>query len=74
MKHTNFLIFLTSTLLLLTACGNEEKTSNDESIKNPVNTYLDSRVSAMDLAKVSVNESDKRVKEQDQNIDALLRK
>lgn len=74
MKHTNFLIFLTSTLLLLTACGNEEKTSNDESIKNPVNTYLDSRVSAMDLAKVSVKESDKRVKEQDQNIDALLRK
>ena len=74
MKHTNFLIFLTSTLLLLTACGNEEKTSNDESIKNPVNTYLDSRISAMDLAKVSVKESDKRVKEQDQNIDALLRK
>ena len=72
MRHRNVLILFTSSLLLLTACGEEEKTNNDESIINPVNTYLDSRVSAIDLAKSSVQESNQRSNEQDKNINALV--
>ena len=72
MRHRNVLILFTSSLLLLTGCGEEEKTNNNESIKNPVNTYLDSRVSAIDLAKSSVQESNQRSNEQDKNINALV--
>ena len=74
MKYSNVLILFTSNLLLLTACGEDANSNNDESIKNPVNTYLNSRVSAMDLAKNSVKESNQRTNEQDANIDTLLGK
>ncbi len=74
MRNSNVLILLTSSLLLLTACGEEANSNNDESIKNPVNNYLDSRVSATDLAKNSVKESNQRTHKQDANIDALLGK
>lgn len=74
MKHSNILILFTLSLLLLTACGEKANSNNDESIKNPVNTYLDSRVSATELAKNSVKKSNQRTNEQDANIDALLGK
>ncbi len=74
MRHSNVLILFTSSLLLLTACGEEANSNNDESIKNPVNTYLDSRVRATDLAKTSVKESNQRTHEQDANINDLVGK
>ena len=74
MKHSNVLILFTSTLLLLTACGEESNSKNDESIKNPVNTYLDSRVNALDLAKSSVEKTNQRTSEQDTNIADLVGK
>ncbi len=74
MRHSNVPILFTSSLLLLTACGEEANSNNVESIKNPVNTYLDSRVSTMDLAKNSVKESNQRTHKLDANIDALLGK
>ena len=38
---------------------------------NPVDTYLDSRVDAMDLAKGSLEESNKRNTEQEEQMKAL---
>jgi len=74
MKHCNVLILFTSTLLLLTACGEESNSKSDESIKNPVNTYLDSRVNALDLAKISVEKTNQRTRKQDTNIADLVGK
>jgi len=42
-------------------------------IQNPVNTYLNSRVDARGLAKKSVNVSNKRMKEQDKAMEALIK-
>ena len=42
-------------------------------IQNPVNTYLNSRVDARGLAKKSVNESNKRIEEQDKAMEALMK-
>jgi len=74
MKSSSIFIFYITSLLLITACTEETKKSHNESIKNPVDTYLDSRVNAMDMAKKSVNESNKRTEEQDKNINSLLKK
>lgn len=74
MRHSSVLILFISSALLLTACGEESNKNSDETINNPVNTYLDSRVSAMELAKSSVKENNQHVEEQDKNIDALIDK
>jgi len=42
-------------------------------IQNPVNTYLNSRVDARGLAKKSVNESNRRMEEQDKAMEALTK-
>ena len=42
-------------------------------IQNPVNTYLNSRVDARGLAKKSVMESNKRIEEQDKAMEALTK-
>ena len=52
--------------LLFAACSDGQKPSNNEAIQNPVNTYLDSRTDAIDLAKKSVQESNKRTAEQNE--------
>ncbi len=58
-------------VLLFTACGDGQKPSDNEAIQNPVNTYLDSRTNAIDLAKKSVQESNKRTVEQSEAIKEL---
>jgi len=57
MKNRSTLVLYTLTLLLLSACGEEEKESNTKTMESPVGTYLDSRVDAMDLAKGSLEKS-----------------
>ena len=57
--------------LLFTACGDGQKPSDNKAIQNPVNTYLDSRTDAIDLAKKSVQESNKRTAEQNKAIREL---
>ena len=71
MKNSSTLLLYTLTLLLLSACGDEAKESNSQTIENPVGTYLDSRVDAMDLAKKSLEESKKRSTAQDELMKAL---
>lgn len=71
MKNSNPLIFFTLTLFLLGACGEEATDSNTKTMTNPVDTYLDSRVNAMDLAKESLEESNKRNIEQEEQMKAL---
>jgi hypothetical protein len=58
-------------ILLLNACGDEVKESHTQTMTNPVDTYLDSRVTAMDLAKESIEESNKRNTKQGEQMEAL---
>jgi len=74
MKKTITLFACTATALLLASCGEETKESSSKGLENPVDTYMDSRVNAMDMAKQSVNESNKKTKEQDKAMEALLGK
>lgn len=69
-KHIK-LIFFSITSLLLIACGEDQNSSNTKTIENPVNTYMDSRINAMDMAKKSVKESNKRVNEQNKAMETL---
>ena len=60
-------------LFILSACGDENKESKTETFQNPVDTYMDSRVDAMENAKAAVAESNKRTKEQEDTIKDLLK-
>ncbi len=73
MKKHNTLILCSLTSLFLLACGESQDESSAKAIENPVDTYLDSRVSAMDMAKESVKESNKRVDEQNKAMEALIK-
>ena len=64
----------TTTILFISACGEEPKENSSNGIENPVDTYMDSRVNAMDMAKESVRESNKKVDEQNKAMEALLGK
>lgn len=69
-KHTKLILFSITSLLLI-ACGEDQNGSNAKTIENPVNTYMDSRINAMDMAKESVKKSNKRVNEQNKAMEAL---
>lgn len=73
MKNSSILILSILSVFFLTACGDEVKENHNKSIKNPVNTYLDGHVNAIDLAKKSVGESDKRIQEQNKAMEALTK-
>ncbi len=73
MKNIGIFILCTSAILFLAACGDETKESKAEKVKNPVDTYLDSRVNAIDMAKESVKESNKRVDERNKAMEALTK-
>lgn len=60
-------------LFILSACDSEKKETQTETFKNPVDTYMDSRVNAMENAKTAVEESKKRNKEQEDAMKALLK-
>ena len=51
MKNSSTLLLYTLIILFLNSCGDEAKENNTKTMTNPVDTYLDSRVDAMDLAK-----------------------
>lgn len=70
-KHYKFILISTTSLLLIACREKQNDSSKSQSVENPVNTYLDSRVSAMDLARKSVKESNKKVDEQNQAMEAL---
>ena len=56
MKQMLLWVMLIGALLLFTACSGEtEKTSQDQKMENPVDTYMDSRVNAIESAKASVD-------------------
>jgi PBP1b-binding outer membrane lipoprotein LpoB len=48
MKNSSTLILCLTITLLLTACGDEPKENRTKAVKNPADTYLDSRVNAME--------------------------
>ena len=73
MKNSSILIIYTTIVLLLAACGEEAKESSSKTIKNPVGTYLDNHVDAMEMAKKSVKESNKRSEAQDKMMESLAK-
>jgi competence protein ComGC len=74
MKHSVLTLLFISILLLLTACEEEtqEKQTPSSSI-NPVDTYMDSRLDALDMAKDSVKQSNIRTEEQNKAMEDLTK-
>jgi hypothetical protein len=73
MKKPIIFIACISIILLLTSCGEETKESMKKGIETPVDNYMDSRVNAMDMAKQSVKESNKKVTEQNKAMDTFTK-
>ena len=73
MKKSSIFILGIVSLLLITACGEDTPERTSKVIENPVNKYMDSRVNAMDMAKQSVKESNKKVEEQNKAMDDLTK-
>ena len=73
MKNSIIFILCTTSILLLTACGEETTETSGKGIENPIDTYMDSRVNAIDMAKQSVKETNKKVTEQNKALEALTK-
>ena len=73
MKKPIIFITCTALILLLSSCGEETTETSSKGIENPVDTYMDSRVNAMDMAKQSVKESNKKTEEQNKAMEALTK-
>ena len=73
MKKMLQLTMILVTLFLLNACSEGNKESKIETFKNPVNTYMDSRVNTMENAKAAVAESNMKNKKQEDIIKTLLK-
>ena len=73
MRKSSIFILGIVSFLLLTACVEEEQESASKAIENPVDKYMDSRVNAIDLAKQSVKESNKKVAEQNKAMDTFTK-
>ncbi len=73
MKKNIIFIFCTVTVLLLAACGEKTKENSSNGIENPVDTYMDSRMNAMDMARQSVEKNNKQMEEQDKAMKALFK-
>jgi len=73
MKQQIKLVFCVSALFIFSGCGEETTETSSKGIENPVDTYMDSRVNAMDMAKQSVKESNKKTEEQNKAMEALTK-
>ena len=73
MKKNIIFIFCTVAILFLTSCGEETKKSIKREIETPVDNYMDSRVNAIDLAKQSVKESNKKVAKHNKAMDTFTK-
>jgi hypothetical protein len=73
MRNSIVFIFYTVSILLLAACGEETKENIKKGIENPADNYMDSRVNAMDMARKSVKDSNKKVIEQNKALEALTK-
>ena len=73
MKNSSTLVLSIFTILLFTGCREDTSGHPTKAVKHPVNSYLDSRVDAMDMAKQSVKESNKRSEERDKAMESLLK-
>ena len=73
MKRITQFSMILAALYLLTACGDEKQETKTEAFKSPVDTYMESRVDAMENAKAAVAESNKLNKEQEDAMKALLK-
>ena len=69
--HYKFILISTTSLLLMGCGESQDESISSKTIENLVDTYMDSRVSAMDLAKESVKNSNKKVDEQNKAMEAL---
>ena len=72
MKYIYTLLLSVSLLVLTTACEEETKTPTKSTASvNPVDSYVDSRLNAYDMAKDTVKESNKRVEKQNKILEDL---
>jgi len=73
-RELGSLILLIGAIFVLTSCGEEAAQEKPETaFENPVDTYMDSRVDAMQNARSVVKEENRRIKAQEEAMDALLK-
>ena len=73
-RELGSLILLIGAIFVLTSCGEEAVQEKPEtSFENPVDTYIDSRVDAMQSARSVVKKENRRIKAQEKAMDALLK-
>ncbi len=72
-KYPYTLLLVIGALLFLAACGDKAEEKQRETFKDPVDTYIESRVNAIESAKSVVQESNKRTKEQEEAMEALMK-
>jgi hypothetical protein len=73
-KQLESLLLAFGALFVLTVCGEEAAQEKPETaFENPVDTYMDSRVDAMQNARSVVKEENRRIKAQEEAMDALLK-
>ena len=80
MRHLRLLLLFTFSFFLA-SCGAdntqeevEKSTKSTSTSNNPINTYMDSRVNAIESAKASVLQSNEKVEEQNKAMNDLLGK
>ncbi len=73
MKNLLIFTFTPAIILLLSACGEEGAESSPKGIEKSVDTYLDSRVHVIDMAKQSAKENNKQVEAQNKALEALTK-
>lgn len=70
----NKIVTMTSFLLLaslLLACGEDNSTKSTSKIENPIDTYANSRLNALNMAKASAKKSNEAVVQQNKMIEEL---
>jgi len=76
MRNFPISIFVCTFLLLsLSSCGEQTKEQNSKpSVSiNPVDSYVDSRLNAIDSAKDAVKESNRQAEAQNRAVEALIK-
>ena len=72
-KQLSTLLVALGALFVLGACGEKTEEKSKTTFENPVDTYMDSLIDAMQNAKAVVKESNKRTKEQDEMMKVLTK-
>jgi len=74
MRNIHLFIGVVLPLFLFTGCNKEtHETKTIKTFKNPINSYMDSRINAMESAKKAVTKNNQHTKKQNEAIEKLMK-